>query len=242
MGTVVEKVQSAKSRLNEAFTSMLPGFEASLLVASARDVEVSELQQKLKLADGEIDRINKRFDESQGNTTEVEALKSALAEAKEEARASKAAAEKVAMDAEAEKATRLQYEVRVTEVEQALQEAANKCESLEESNKAQEAELSKALQEAKEARSESRAAREEIKQAELIAAGKPVLLQSIFGGQSHALLNRLWSAPDAFADLPRSAANAAQYLWAQDGNATEKLFCSQYLAPEQPALLNNQMM
>jgi len=64
----------------------------------------------------------------------------------------------------------------VTEVEQALQEAANKCESLEESNKAQAAELTKALQEAKEARSESRAAREEIKQAGQIAAGKPFLL------------------------------------------------------------------
>ena len=56
------------------------------------------------------------------------------------------------------------------------------------------------------------------------------------------MLNRLWSASDAFADLPRSAADAAQYFWAQEGNATEKLFWSQYLVPEQPALLNNQMM
>ena len=95
-----------------------------------------------------------------GNATEVEALKSALAEAKEEARASKAAADKAAADVEAEKVARLQYEARVTEVEQALQDAANKCESLEESNKAQAAELTKALQAAKEARSESRAARE----------------------------------------------------------------------------------
>ena len=55
-----------------------------------------------------------------GNTTEVEALKSALAEAKEEARASKVAAEKAAADVEAEKVARRQYEVRVTEVEQAL--------------------------------------------------------------------------------------------------------------------------
>ena len=112
---------------------------------------------------------------------------------------------------------------------------------MEERNKAQAAELTKALQEAKEARSESRAAREEIKQAEQIAAGKPFLLQSIFGGRRYALLNRLWSALDAFADLP-SAADAAQYFRAQEGNTTEKLFWSQYLAPEQPALLNNQMM
>nr|XP_020184046.1 uncharacterized protein CG45076-like [Aegilops tauschii subsp. strangulata] len=138
---------------------------ASLLAASAKNAEVSELQRKLKLADEEIDRINKRFDEAQGNATEVEALKSALAEAKEEARVSKAAAEKAATDVEAEKAARRKYEARVTEVEQSLEDAATRCESLEESNKAQAAKLTKALQAAKEARSESRAAREEIKQA-----------------------------------------------------------------------------
>jgi hypothetical protein len=40
--------------------------QASLLAASAKDAEVYELQRKLKLADDEIDRINKRFDEAQG--------------------------------------------------------------------------------------------------------------------------------------------------------------------------------
>ena len=99
-----------------------------------------------------------------GNATEVEALKSALAEAKEEVRVSKAATEKAATDVEAEKAARLQYEARVTEVEQALQEATTKCESLEESNKAQVVDLNMALQATKEVGSESRAAREEIKQ------------------------------------------------------------------------------
>ena len=43
-------------------------------------------------------------------------------------------------------------------------------------------------------------------------------------------------------DLPRSAADVAQYFRAQEGNTTEKIFWSQYLAPERPALLNNQMM
>ena len=114
----------------------------------------------------------------------------------------------------------------MTEVEQELKDTAGKCESLEEQNKAQAAELTKALQEAKEARTESRASREGIKQVEQIAAGKPFLLESIFGGRRYALLNRLWSAPDAFADLLRSAADAAQYFWAQEGNATEKLFWS----------------
>ena len=55
-----------------------------------------------------------------GTVTKVETLKSALAEAKEEARARKAAVEKAAADVEAEKVARRQYEVRVTKVDQAL--------------------------------------------------------------------------------------------------------------------------
>ena len=100
----------------------------------------------------------------------------------------------------------------MTEVEQVLQDAAKKCESLEVSNKAQVAELTKALQAAKEARSESRAAREEIEQAKQIAAGKPFLLQSKINNQKYALLTQLWNAPGVFADLPKSAANAEQYF------------------------------
>nr|XP_020146712.1 tropomyosin-2-like [Aegilops tauschii subsp. strangulata] len=209
MGAVVEKVQPAKSGLNEAFTSLLTGFEASLVAATAHAAEVSELQRKLKLDDDDIVRINKRFDEAQGSAAEVETLKSALAQAKEQARVSKVAADKAAADLKAEQVARRQYEERVTEVEQELKDAAGKCEALEEKNKAQAVDLAKALHEAKEARSESRAAREEIKQAEQIAAGKPFLLQSKFDNQKYALLTRLWSSPDAFADLPKSAADAA---------------------------------
>ena len=76
------------------------------------------------------------------------------------------------------------------------------------------AELEKALLEAKEARSESRAAREEIRQAGEIAAGKPFLLQTKFGDPKYALLNQMWSSPDAFLDLPRSTSDAAQFYQA----------------------------
>ena len=55
-----------------------------------------------------------------GSAIEVETLKSALAEAKEEARASRAAAEKAATDFKAKQVVRHQYEERVTKVEQAL--------------------------------------------------------------------------------------------------------------------------
>ena len=64
----------------------------------------------------------------------------------------------------------------MTEVEQEVKDAPLKCEVLEEKNKDQAVELSKALQEAREARTKSRATREEIKQAEQIVAGKPFLL------------------------------------------------------------------
>ena len=80
-----------------------------------------------------------------GSAAEVETLKSALAQAKEQARVSKAAADKAAADLKAEQVARRQYEERVTEVEQELKDAASKCEALEEKNKAQAAELAKAL-------------------------------------------------------------------------------------------------
>ena len=37
-----------------------------MLAATAQAAEVSELNRKLRLADEELDRVNKRFDETQG--------------------------------------------------------------------------------------------------------------------------------------------------------------------------------
>ena len=71
-----------------------------------------------------------------GSAAEVEIPKSALAQAKEQARVSKAAANKAAADLNAEQVARRQYEERVTEVEQELKDAAGKCEALEEKNEA----------------------------------------------------------------------------------------------------------
>ena len=97
-----------------------------------------------------------------GSAAEVETLKSALTQAKEQARVNKASANKVAADLKAKQVTHHQYEERVTEVEQELKDAAGKCEALEEENKAQAGELTKALQEAKDARTKSQVACEEI--------------------------------------------------------------------------------
>ena len=120
--------------------------QASLLAAAAQAAEVSELKRKLGLADEDLVRVNKRFDEAQGSAAAVETLKGDLARAKEQARVSQAAADKAAVDLKAEQPARRRYEERVTKVDQSLKDAASKCESLEENNKTQEAELAKALE------------------------------------------------------------------------------------------------
>ena len=138
----------------------------------------------------------------------VETVKGALAQAKKEAEANKAAADKAAVDLQTEQVACRQHEAQVTEVEQDLKDAINKCEALEETSSAQKIELAKALQDAQEAHIEARNAREEIRQPKRIVASKVFHLQSIFGGQRYALLTQVWSSPDAFADLPRSATDA----------------------------------
>ena len=70
-----------------------------------------------------------------------------------------------------------------------LENAVGRCEFLEKESKALTSDLDKALQEAREARSESRAAREKIRQAGEIAAGKPFLLQTKFSDPNYAQLD-----------------------------------------------------
>ena len=151
-----------------------------------------------------------------------------------------AAAEKAATKVKAEQAARRQCEERISTMALELKDATSRCQFLEKENKAKAADLDKALQEAREAQSESRAAREEIRQAGEIAAGKPFLLRTKFGDPKYAPLNQMWSSPDAFLDLPKSVADATQFFHAQEGHATEKLLWSQFNMPKRP-LLNEQM-
>ena len=122
-----------------------------------------------------------------------------------------------------------------------LENATGRCEFLEKESKALTDDLDKALQEAREVWSECRAAREEVRQAREIAAGKPFLLQTKFGDLNYAQLNQIWSSPDECLDLPKSSADAAQYYEARDGCATEKLFWSLFGASKHPLLHNEQM-
>ena len=128
----------------------------------------------------------------------VEALRAELARAKDQARFSNAGAEKASAELMAEQAARCQDKEAMSTMARELENAASRCKLLEKENEAKTAELDKALREAREARSESRADREEIRQDWEIAAGKPFLLQAKFGDPNYAQLNQVWSSPDNF--------------------------------------------
>ena len=131
-----------------------------------------------------------------GNT-EVEALKKAQAEAEDKAAKEQSACEK--------------HEARVKEVEQELQDAVKRCESLEHDSKTQDSELSKAHHSAQDARAEAQSALQEIQAAKKIAAGKAFIMHSNFAKEMFLLLTRIWSSPGAFTDLPRSISDVVEF-------------------------------
>ena len=88
----------------------------------------------------------------------MESLKNALAKAQKRAAKEQAAREK--------------HEARVGEVQQELQDAVKKCESLERNIADQESKLATALQSAKEAWIEAQGTYREIREAKQITAGK----------------------------------------------------------------------
>ena len=99
-----------------------------------------------------------------GAATEVEALRKALGEAEEKA--------------VQQQATRKNLKARVKEVQQELQDAVNKCETLENDASAQGVELTKARQSEETARNEAQAALQEIQEAKKVTAGKAFKMQS----------------------------------------------------------------
>ena len=122
-----------------------------------------------------------------------------------------------------------------------LQNAASRYELLKKESQAKTADLKKALEAAKETRSEIRAAREDLRQAGDITAGKPFLLRTKFGDPKYAPLDQLWSSADAYLDLAKSAADATEYFKDQKDHEVERLFWSQFSNPRRPLLLNEQM-
>ena len=155
------------------------------------------------------------------------ALKKALSEAED----------KVAK----ERTKREKQEARVGEVQQELQYFIKKYESLERDSKTQGSELAKALENAENAKAEAQKALQEIQAVKKIAAGKAFIMQSKHVKETFLLLTRLRSSPRAFADLPRSVSDAAEFYRAKEGSSTEKLFWSQYTGTKHPMPLSDQL-
>ena len=76
----------------------------------------------------------------------------------------------------------------------------------------QESKLAKARQSAQQARVEAQGALQEIQEARKIAACKAFIMQSKYVKKRYLLLTRIWSCPGAFADLPRSIADVAEFF------------------------------
>ena len=66
-------------------------------------------------------------------------------------------------------------------------------------------------------------------------------MQSKYVKKRFLLLTRIWSSLGAFADLPCSVADAVEFFRAEEGSSREKLFLSQYLAPEHPVPFSDQL-
>src|SRR3954469_19998436 len=162
-----------------------------------------------------------------GTMTEVATLKNALSEAE-----NKAAKEPI---------ERERHEARVGEVQQELQALVKKHESLELDSKTRESELAKALESAENAKAEAQKALQEIEAVKKIAAGKAFIMQSKHVKETFLLLTQVRRSPGAFADLPRSVSDAAEFYQAEEGSSTEKLFWSQYTGTEHPMPLSDQL-
>ena len=106
----------------------------------------------------------------------VESLRAELARAKEQARKSDAAAEKALEELRAEQAAHCRSTEEMAEMAENLKSAADRCKLLEKEDRARQTDLEKAVADAKDARSAMRATKEELRQAEQIAAGKPFML------------------------------------------------------------------
>ena len=142
----------------------------------------------------------------------METLRAELALAKEQARASNAAALKAAEDLSAEQAAHRRSEDKIAEMAVELKNTAGRYELLEKENQAKSADLKKALDAAKETRSEIRDAQEELQQAGEIMAGSPFLLRMKFLDPKYAPLDRRWSPADTYADLLKSTTDAAMFF------------------------------
>ena len=120
----------------------------------------------------------------------METLRAELARAKEQARISNAAALKAAEELRAEKAAHCKSKEKMAKMAVELKDTADLCRVLEKENRAKATDLEKAAAVDKDTRSAMRVKKEELREAEDIAAGKPFMLWRKFGDPWYAPLDR----------------------------------------------------
>ena len=134
----------------------------------------------------------------------METLRAEFSRAKEQARKSDAAALKAVEELRAEQAAHCQSKEKIAKMVVELKDAADRYELLERESQTKTTDLEKAMVAAKETRSKIRAAREELRQAGDIAAGRLFLLRTKFGDPKYAPLDQLCSFADTYLDLAKS--------------------------------------
>ena len=171
----------------------------------------------------------------------VESLRAELAQAKEQARRSDAAASRAAEELEAERAAHCRSREEMAELAIKLKDATDRNEALEKERLSEREDLGKATTEAKDARSAMRAMKEELRQAGDIMAGKPFLLRQRFTDPKYAQLGQLWGLEDPYMDLAASAADAVVHFRRQKDHKTEELFWSQFHSLERSLPLTDRL-
>ena len=147
----------------------------------------------------------------------MESLRTELAQAKEQARRSNAAASRAAEELAAERVAHCRSREEMAEMAVKLKDATDRNEALGKERLAGQEDLGKATAEAKDARSAMRAIKEELRQAGDIVAGKPFLLRRRFTDPKYAQLGGplygLWS------ECGRSRCVFSKPEGSQDGRA-----------------------
>ena len=146
----------------------------------------------------------------------VESLRAELARTKEQASESDAATRKALEELRAEQAAHCRSKEEMAEMAEKLKSATDRCRLLEKEDQAKQTDLEKAVANAKDARSAMRAAKEELRQAEQITAGKPFMLRRKFCDPKLAPLDQMWSVEDTYLDLAASAADATEHFRDQE--------------------------
>ena len=122
-----------------------------------------------------------------------------------------------------------------------LKSATDRCRLPEKEDQAKQTDLEKAVANAKDARSAMRAAKEELRQAGQIAAGKPFMLRRKFCDPKFAPLDQMWSVEDTYLYLAASATDATEHFRDQKDREVEKLFWSQFHNPERPLAVDDRL-